>query len=88
MDGTNSIACDLSYEWLFNEKKILRFPNLKSLILTRCGLIEPAIQTLSYLIQHQSDELTLTFDEHVFKRFFYVTKYLSMVSDEVNQLFI
>ncbi|CAF1467160.1 unnamed protein product [Rotaria sordida] len=84
--GTNSIACDLSYEWLFNDKKILRFPNLKTLILTRCGSIEPVVQCLSYLIKHQLDELTLTFDGHVFKRFHYIEKYLSVASDKEKQL--
>jgi hypothetical protein len=88
LDETNSIACDLSYEWLFNDKKILRFPNLKSLILTQCGAIEPVVQCLSYLIQHQLDELTLTFGEQVFKRIFYVRKHTSMIPDIGNQPFI
>jgi hypothetical protein len=69
-DGTNSSVCDLSYEWLFedivnNERKILRYPNLKSLILTRCLLIEPLVKTLSLLIEYQLDELTLSFDEEL-----------------------
>ena len=83
-DETNSSACNLIYEWLLNEKQVPRFPNLKSLILTRCGSIEPIVQCLSYLIEYQLDELTLTFDPHVFQRFFYVKKHLSMVSDEGN----
>ncbi|CAF4015375.1 unnamed protein product [Rotaria sp. Silwood1] len=87
-DGTNSITCDLIYELLFNDKKILRFPNLKSLVLTRCGSIEAIVENLSYLIEHQLDELTLTFDEHVFNRFYYIKKHLSMVSDKGNQSFI
>ncbi|CAF0839205.1 unnamed protein product [Rotaria sordida] len=87
-DETNSIACDLCYEWLFNDKNILRFPNLKSLVLTRSGSIEPVVQSLFYLIQHQLDELTLTFDKHVFQRFYYIKKYLSVVSDKGNQLLI
>ncbi|CAF4919673.1 unnamed protein product, partial [Rotaria sp. Silwood1] len=85
-DGTNSITCDLIYELLFNDKKILRFPNLKSLVLTRCGSIEAIVENLSYLIEHQLDELTLTFDEHVFNRFYYIKKHLSMVSDKEKQL--
>jgi hypothetical protein len=44
-DGTNSIACDLSYELLFNDKKILRFPNLKLLTFTRYISIEPVVQS-------------------------------------------
>ncbi|CAF3847838.1 unnamed protein product [Rotaria sp. Silwood1] len=83
-DETNSIACNLCYEWLFNDKNIFRFPTLKSLILTRCGSIEPVIQCLSYLIKYQLNELTLTFDEHVFDRFYFITRQLCMVSDKGN----
>ncbi|CAM4816055.1 unnamed protein product [Rotaria magnacalcarata] len=77
-DDTYSTASNLSYEWLFNDKYIIRFPNLKSLILTRCGSIEPIIQSLSYLIEHQLDELTLTFDWQAFKRLLNVQKYSSI----------
>lgn len=73
-DGTNSIADDLSYEWLFNDKKILHFPYLKSLILTQCGSIEPVVQSLLYLIEHQLDELTLSFNKFVYRRMCYVKK--------------
>ncbi|CAF2880245.1 unnamed protein product [Rotaria sp. Silwood2] len=76
------------YEWLFNDNNTLRFPNLKSLILIRCDLIQSVVQSLFYLIKHQLDELKLTFDEHVFKRFYYTKKYLSVVSDKGNQSFI
>jgi len=63
-DGTNSNACDFISEWLYdNEKKILRFPNVKSLILTRCLLVESLIKCLPLLIKYQLDQLTLTFDE-------------------------
>ncbi|CAF4788310.1 unnamed protein product, partial [Rotaria sp. Silwood2] len=72
-DGRSSIACDLSYEWLFTDKNILRFPNLKSLILMRCESIELTIQSLYYLIEHQLDNLTLTFDHQVFKRIHHLT---------------
>ncbi|CAF0745482.1 unnamed protein product [Rotaria sordida] len=64
-DGSNSIASDLCYEWLFNDKKLLHFPNLKSLVLGQCGSIKPIVQSLSYLVQHQLDELTLTFNKHI-----------------------
>ncbi len=87
-DDTNSISSDLCYEWLFNDKNILHFPNLKSLILIRCGSIEPVVQSLFYLIKHQLDELILTFDHHVFERFFYVKKNLVVLSDKGNQSFI
>ncbi|CAF4199326.1 unnamed protein product [Rotaria magnacalcarata] len=68
-DGTNSIACNISYEWIFfqnNDKKMLRFPFLKSLVLTRCWLSGPLIQNLSSLIYNQLDELILTFDKDTF----------------------
>ena len=87
-DGTNSTACDLSYEWLFNDKKILRFPNLKSLSLTRCGLIEPVVQSLFHLIEHQLDELILTFDESVFHRMNNVKKDMPIFPNIGNQSFI
>ncbi|CAF1493825.1 unnamed protein product [Rotaria sordida] len=83
-DGTNSMACDLSYEWLFNDKNMLRFPNLKSLILTRCGLIESLVQTLFNLIKHQLDELVLTFDESVFHRMNYVKDHMPIFPDRGN----
>ncbi|CAF2987583.1 unnamed protein product [Rotaria sp. Silwood2] len=87
-DGTSSIASDLCYEWLFNDKNILRFPNLKSLVLARCGSIEPVVQSLFYLIEHQLDELILTFDEHVFKRICYEDTHLSIESDIGSKSFI
>jgi hypothetical protein len=63
-DGTYCSASDLSYEWLFdNDKKVLRFPNLKSLTHTRCLLVEPLIKSVPLLIKHQLNELTLTFDK-------------------------
>jgi hypothetical protein len=81
LDESNFISCDLIYEWLFNEKKILRFPNLKSLILTRCVSIEPVVKSLSYLIEHQLDELTLTFDQQVFRRIYYEKKDLRVIAE-------
>ncbi|CAM4966703.1 unnamed protein product [Rotaria socialis] len=80
-DETNSISCDLIYEWLFNEKKIFHFPNLKSFILTQCGSIEPAVLCLSYLIEHQLDELTLTFDQEMILQFSYEKQCSRMISD-------
>ena len=65
-DGTYCNASDLSYQWLFdNEKKILRFPNLKSLTLTQCLLVESLIKSLPILIKYQLDELTLTFNKDI-----------------------
>ncbi|CAF0860823.1 unnamed protein product [Rotaria sp. Silwood1] len=65
-DGTICNDSDLSYKWLFdNDKKILHFPNLKSLILTRCLLVEPLIKSLPIFIKYQLDELRLTFDRDI-----------------------
>ena len=69
-DETHSSACDFSYEWLFqhnssNDGKVLRYPNLKSLALTRCLFIEPLLKTLPLLINNQLDVLTLSIDEEL-----------------------
>ncbi|CAF2116520.1 unnamed protein product [Rotaria magnacalcarata] len=80
-DGTNSIACDINYEWIFyqnNTERILRFPNLKTLILTKCWLSESLITNLSLLIQYQLNELTLIFDEETFNSFKYETGVMEM----------
>ena len=47
-------------------KKMLGFPSLKSLVLTRCFLSGALIENLSLLIKNQLDELTLTFEEDAF----------------------
>ncbi|CAF0874273.1 unnamed protein product [Rotaria sp. Silwood1] len=83
-DETNSIACDFIYQWLFNHKEILLFPNLKSLILTRCRSIEPLTESLFYLIEHQLDELTLSFDKEIFTESSYVRQHSSMIFDKSN----
>ncbi|CAF4968342.1 unnamed protein product, partial [Rotaria sp. Silwood1] len=85
-DDNNSISSDLCYEWLFNDKNILRFPNLKSLILIRCGSIESVVQSLFYLIKHQLDELTLTFDQHVPKLRCFSLK--TFISDDLNIIYV
>ncbi|CAF1511904.1 unnamed protein product [Rotaria sordida] len=51
----------------FNYKKILRFVNLKKLILNECYLTLRLIENLSLLIEYQLDELILTFDDDIFK---------------------
>ena len=86
-DGTSSSAYDLCYELLFNDENILRFPNLKSLILTQCGSINSIFQGLPYLIEHQLDELTLTFDDQLFQQVFYVKRGSSAMSDIGKELF-
>ncbi|CAF2651357.1 unnamed protein product [Rotaria sp. Silwood2] len=61
------MTCDLIYQWLFNDKKILHFPNLKSLILIEYQKsIEPIFQCLFHLIENQLDELALTFNGIIF----------------------
>ena len=80
-DGGNSSAYDLCYEWLFNDEKVLRFPNLQSLILTRCQSMKLIFQSLPYLIQHQLDEFTLTFDDEMFLQIFHAEPQPSLKSD-------
>ncbi len=87
-DRRNSSAYDLWYEFLFNDENILRFPNLKSLILTRCGSIKSIFQGLQYLIEHQLDELTLRFDDQLFRQVGYVEARSSAVSDIGKELFL
>ncbi|CAF3657061.1 unnamed protein product [Rotaria socialis] len=86
VDETNSIASDLIYEWLFNDQKILRFPNLKSLILIQCQITEPVVQSLSYLIKHQLNELTFTIDKETTPRFIYGIHSSSMTFHREKQV--
>ncbi|CAF0965456.1 unnamed protein product [Rotaria sordida] len=71
IDGINSIGFNLIYQDIFshNDKSIHRFPNLKSLYITRCLLSQSLIQTLSFLIQYQLNQLTLTFHEDIYETF-------------------
>ena len=71
-DGRNVIVCDLSCQWLFNDLKLLHFPNLKSFAVTHCERMKPVFESLLYLIEYQLDELTLKLNKQVFERFFYV----------------
>ena len=80
-DGTNSNGYDFCYQWLFTDENILAFPNLKSLIFTRCGSIKSVFHCLNSLIEHQLDELTLKFDEQVFVQILYAKRYSRIVSD-------
>ena len=84
-DGSNSNSYDLCYQWLFNDQNILRFPNLKSLALIRCGSIKPVVFKLSHLVEHQLNELTLTFDEHAFFRFHYLASHYSQTSGSTDR---
>ena len=84
-DGSNSTSYALCYRWLFDDQNVLRFPNLKSLAFTRCGSIEPVIRSLLYLVEHQLNELTLTFDQYVFHRFKHLALHFSMTADSINR---
>ncbi|CAF3265982.1 unnamed protein product [Rotaria sp. Silwood2] len=84
LDGSNSSAYDLCYEWLFNDKNLLHFPNLKSFALTQCGSIRSIVQSLLYLIQYQLDSLTLTFDNIGLHEMLYVKEETIRVSDIDN----
>ncbi|CAF0950067.1 unnamed protein product [Adineta steineri] len=66
IDGRNSSCCDIISQWIF-DGNILRFINLKKLILIECYVIEKLIENLSLLIEHQLDELILRFDKDIFK---------------------
>ncbi|CAF4171686.1 unnamed protein product [Rotaria sp. Silwood2] len=85
IDERNSMTCDLIYQWLFNDKKILHFPNLKSLILIEYQKsIEPIFQCLFHLIENQLDELALTFNGIIFTGRSSVKQNLSEISDKDN----
>ncbi|CAF3284294.1 unnamed protein product [Rotaria sp. Silwood2] len=66
IDGTNSNCCDIISHWIFHSK-IVRFINLKKLILTKCYLTEKLIENLSLLIQYQLNALVLSFDQDMFE---------------------
>lgn len=84
-DGSNSNSYDLCFQWLFDDQKILRFPNLKSLAFIRCGSIKPIIFTLLHLVEHQLNELTLTFDKYAFDRFHYLSLHHLHTSGVTNR---
>lgn len=86
-DERNSIVRDRIYQWLFNDKEIL-FPNLKSLILTQCRLMEPLIESLVYLIEHQLDELILNFGNDNSMVPDFVTEDSPWAIDQSNSLFV
>ncbi|CAF1565970.1 unnamed protein product, partial [Rotaria sordida] len=73
VNGINSISFDFIYQKIFyddnnnnNNKQKIPFPNLKSLYTTQCLLSEPLIQTLSFLIQYQLNQLTLSFHKEAY----------------------
>ncbi|CAF3338389.1 unnamed protein product, partial [Rotaria sp. Silwood2] len=68
IDGINVNCCDIISEWIFHSK-ILRFINLKKVILRKCYLTENLIENLSLLIEYQLNELVLTFDNDVFQSY-------------------
>jgi hypothetical protein len=68
IDGINVNCCDIISEWIFHSK-IVRFINLKKVILRKCYLTENLIENLSILIEYQLNELVLTFDNDVFQSY-------------------
>ena len=70
IDGTHLNSSYFITEWIFHEK-VIRFVNLKTLILTQCDLSEILITHLSLLIEYQLEELILMFDEDIFEMFNY-----------------
>ncbi|CAF4155082.1 unnamed protein product, partial [Rotaria sp. Silwood2] len=54
--------------YLSINEKILRFINLKKLILTKCYFTERLIENLWSLVQYQLNELILTIDKDTFER--------------------
>jgi len=68
IDGIYVNCCDIISEWIFHSK-ILRFINLKKVILRKCYLTENLIENLSLLIEYQLNELVLTFDNDVFQSY-------------------
>ncbi|CAF1266246.1 unnamed protein product [Rotaria sordida] len=68
IDGIYVNCSDIISEWIFHSK-ILRFINLKKVILRKCYLTENLIENLSLLIEYQLNELVLTFDNDVFKSY-------------------
>ncbi|CAF3384172.1 unnamed protein product, partial [Rotaria sp. Silwood2] len=66
--GINSSSCDLMNIFFFynTNKQRISFPNLRSLYITECSLSQTLIQTLSMLIQHQLNHLTLILDRDAF----------------------
>ncbi|CAF4413628.1 unnamed protein product [Rotaria sp. Silwood2] len=84
IDGARSTFFDIISEWIFQEN-LIRFVNLKSLILTRCYLSETLINNLSLLVQYQLDELILTIDKDSSKMF--ESQQESCVND-LNQVYM
>ena len=70
IDGTHLNFSYFITEWIFHEK-VIRFVNLKTLILTQCDLSEILITDLSLLIEYQLEELVLIFDGDIFETFNY-----------------
>lgn len=85
-NGNSSIPFDLICQDLFSNyaKQKITFPNLKSFYMKSCLLSKPLIETLSLLIQHQLNELTLIFDEETYQMLSRDRASASMVADIGN----
>ncbi|CAF1330690.1 unnamed protein product [Rotaria sp. Silwood1] len=83
--GINSSSCDLiNICFFYNTNKQRIFPNLRSLYITECSLSQTLIQTLSMLIQHQLNHLTLILDKDAFNLSEDSQEYLC-ISNKSNQ---
>lgn len=71
-DGKNSNGCHLFSEFLFDENNLLRFPNLKTVVITQCESMMSTIESLSYLIEYQLENLTLSFAHYGLQKMFHV----------------
>lgn len=58
----------------FNNSKLLRFVNLKRLILKKCYLTKNLMAYFLFLIEYQLDELIFTIDKDVFELTYYERK--------------
>ncbi|CAF3793883.1 unnamed protein product [Rotaria sp. Silwood1] len=70
----------------FNHSKILRFVNLKKIILKQCYLTIKLIENLSFLIQYQLDVFIFTFDEDIFELIRYERRSQIIRHNEGNNL--
>lgn len=83
IDGNNSVTFDFICQILFPnyDKQQIVFLNLKSLYIKRCFLCKPLLKILSLLIQHQLNQLTLTFNENSYEAFECETESSSTITD-------
>ena len=69
LNGLNSMSHDLFDQWLFQKNELrarVRFPNLKSIRLSRCFLSEALMKSVAVLIGGKLTDLRLDIDEDQF----------------------